>query len=388
MKLTLQDHIDDFRTAVGDDNFSETIIIRYLNKAQDNIAKKLNCQVSIKRSLSTVAYQEEYTIPSRIRRVTNVRVESDTVGSVTKEFMEQIDEQSRDNTGMVDNYWRDGNKLGLYYRPDAAAESTTLSGAISSATAISIVLAYNATLPDRGCGIVDSEVIWWTNKTNSGTSTSTLSGCTRGAEGTVATTHSDGTTFTWRDIEIFGFAYPSKFINRPAQGTITTQTGVALDVSSKYTYKLTFYSSSLEKESLSYLIGSITPTVLAGLGALSSLPISSDSNIDYKRIYRTEGGGSLYYYVGAITNTTTTYTDSNTDATIMANSLYSEPYSEIDEEYHEAITIFGLSKYFEDTEEYTRAAIFKNDLDRIMGEGLFDEYNKRTIHYPQRPLPE
>ena len=388
MKLTLQDHIDDIRTAIGDDNFSEATIIRYLNKGQEEIVKKLKYQIPIKRTMSTIAYQEEYTIPTKIKRITEVRVGQDHVEPILKEDIEKSYEQDRDNTGTVENYWRDGNKLGFYYRPDASAESTTLYANISSATATSCDITYDADIPSIGAGLVGSEVIYWTNKTDSETTYSTLGGLTRGAEGTIATTHTAGDTLTWRDIEIFGFAHPSKFINKPAQGSVTTQTGTALDVGATYTYKLTFYSKSLEMESLPYLVGSITPSISAGLGALSSLAISTDSDIDYKRLYRTEGGGSIYYYVTELANATTSYTDSNTDATIAVNSRLADPYSQIDEEYHRAITYFALYEYFDDIEEYTRAMRFQAKFNEIIGEAIFDEYDKKFIYYPQRPIAE
>ena len=388
MKLTLQDMVDDFRTAVGDDNFSEATIIRYLNKSQTKISKRLKYQVSLKRTMSTVADQEEYTIPSRMRHITDLRVEKDSCLPITKEDIERLYEQDRDNTGTVTSYWRDGNKIGLYYRPDAAAESTTLYANIISATATSLQITYDADIPSRGAGIVNSEVMYWTGKTDTDTTYSTLSGLTRGAEGTHATTHSAGDTFTWRDIEIFGFAHPSVFINKPALGSVTTQAGIALDIGSVYTYKMTFYSSSLEMESLPCLVGSITTTAINGVGALSSLAISTNPDVDYKKLYRTEGDGTIYYYVTELANATTTYTDSNTDATIAANSRLAEPYSQISEEYHEAITTYALFKYFRDVEEFTRSMEFKAEFEELINEALFDEYDKKFITYPQRPLAE
>jgi len=80
MKTTLQRHIEKFRTAIGDDNYSESEIIKYLNDAQDELASDLNVEIPVKRTMSTVAYQEEYTLPSTIRRVYHCRVEEDTLG--------------------------------------------------------------------------------------------------------------------------------------------------------------------------------------------------------------------------------------------------------------------------------------------------------------------
>mgnify|MGYP000268167249 CR=1 FL=1 len=385
MKLTLQDHIDDFREAIGDDNYSESKIIRYLNKAQLDIARKLNIQIPFKRTLSTVAYQEEYTLPSNLRKILHVRCENKTLSFYTKKQVEQLIEQERNTTGGTNYYWRFGNKLGLYYIPDDDAETTTLDGTLN-ATATSFDAAYTADFPDRGVVIIDSEVIYYTNLTHTGTTKTTFEGLSRGQEGTKATTHSDGATVTWRDIEIFGYAYPARFINKPGQGSVSVTSGGNIEVGT-HIYKMTFYSTSLGIESLSYTIGSLTTTSGNQKANLTSLAVSTNEDIDYKRIYRTTESGNIYYFVKEITNATTSTTDDAADSTISSNDRLAEPSSELPEEWHEIITWGALVRYFEDMEEISRATYWRSKIIQELPEAIWEETDKNISHYRQLPLP-
>ena len=392
MKLTLEDHLNDFRNAIGDDTYSEANLIRLLNKAQEQLARKLGVQIPIKRTMSTVAYQEEYTIPSRLRHISHVRVESDTLDSYSKGEIERNGETTRDITGTVNYYWRDGNKLGLYYAPDASAETTELYAAIASVTATSFQADYIASLPGRGAVIINSEVIYYTNISHTNTTYTTFSGLTRGAENTVAATHSENDTVTWRDIEIFGYGYPAPFINSPGSGTVTSSDSGGSVEDGIHIYKMTFYNSSLGMESTPYLVGSVT---CAGASAdestvtLSNLAVSTDSNIDYKRIYRTSAGKTLYYFVREITNITESTTDTDADATVEANSRLALPSSELSEERHELLMWIALERFFSEIEEMSRAMYYRN---MILGEypdAIWEELLKKvpSSNYSVRPLP-
>jgi len=387
MKTTLQRHIEKFRTAIGDDNYSESEIIKYLNDAQDELASDLNVEIPVKRTMSTVAYQEEYTLPSTIRRVYHCRVEEDTLGFLTKKKVEEIVEQQRTNTGVVSNFWLDGSKLGLYYTPDAAAETSALYAAISSATATTVDIDYSTSFPTyKGSVIVNDEVIWYTYLEHATDNAyTTLNGCTRGAENTIATTHSVDDTVTWRDIEIFGYAYPAKFINKPNAGSAAISAGSGLTADSDYLYYLTYYSSGLGRESLPYLVGEVTPTGANCQVSLSSLAESTDSDIDYKRIYRTKADGTVYYYITEVANATTTYTDSTADTSL--ETRYSEPYSEIPEDHHRMITWIALRDYFGDREEFTLEAKYQGYIDRYLPDAIFKEKTRDLTKYQQKPLP-
>ena len=73
--------------------------------------------------------------------------------------------------------------------------SSTLNGAISSTSATTITVTSTAAFwldsSGRGRALIDSEIVHFTGKTST-----TLTGCTRGAEGTTAATHLTGATIT------------------------------------------------------------------------------------------------------------------------------------------------------------------------------------------------
>jgi len=388
MKTKLSGHIKKFRNAIGDDNYQESEILEYLNDAQDELASELDAEIPIKRTMSTVAYQEEYTLPSTIRRVYHCRVEEDTLKSLSKKQIEEIVEQYRANTGVVTHFWVDNFKLGLYYIPDAAAETTAIYTAVSSTTATSIVVDYTTSLPTyKGSVLIDDEVVWYTYLEHDDDLTyTTLNGCTRGAENTIAATHDVDATVTWRDIEIFAYSYPAKFINKPNSGSAALASGTGLTADSDYLYYLTYYSSSLGRESRPYLIGEVTPTGSTCQVDLSSLDESTDSDIDYKRIYRTKAGGSVYYYITQLGNSTTTYTDSTADSSL--STRYSEPYSLIPEDHHKFLDWIALRNFFADREELSLMALYQAKIDRYLGDAIFKEKTRDITKYRQRPLPE
>lgn len=74
--------------------------------------------------------------------------------------------------------------------PASGAAATTLNGAINDSVS-SITLTNATTFSTTGTIIVDSELITYTGK-----STNTLTGCTRGASGTLAASHSNGAVVT------------------------------------------------------------------------------------------------------------------------------------------------------------------------------------------------
>lgn len=389
MKTTLSRHIDKFRMAIGDNFYAESEILKYLNEAQDELAAELKIEVPIKRTMSQVAYQEEYTIPSTIRKVYEVRVENNifTPKPISKQEIERYTVNERRLTGMVYNYWLEGNKLGLYYLPDASAAASTVYTAISSTTTTTIVIDYETDFPTYGGSvIIDSEIIYYKYLAHTSTTYTTLSGCTRGAENTVAATHSAAAVVTLRDIEYFGYAYPSKFLDKPNSGAAAVATGTGLTSGSNYIYEITYYSTSLAMESLPYIVGIIKPATTNLAGALTSLPVSTDSNIDYKKVYRTKADGSIYYYLGTVANATTTYSDTTADTSLSV--AYAEPYSQIPEENHRFIDWMALRSYFRDREEMTLMAIYQNNIDRFLPQAKFDNHVKPITQYQQRPLPE
>jgi len=133
------------------------------------------------------------------------------------------------------------------------------------------------------------------------------------------------------------------------------------------------------------LVGEVTPTGANCQVSLSSLAESTDSDIDYKRIYRTKADGTVYYYVTEVTNATTTYTDSTADTSLTVR--YSEPYSEIPEDHHRMLNWIALRDYFGDREEFTLEAKYQGYIDRYLPDAIFKEKTRDLIKYQQKPLP-
>ena len=87
-----------------------------------------------------------------------------------------------------------------------------------------------------------------------------------------------------------------------------------------YSYKITFYNSSLGHESNP---SSVTADVTVvdkttnGKVALTDIPVSTDAQINQRRIWRTTVGGGVWLLLATINdNTTTTYTDNLADTSL------------------------------------------------------------------------
>lgn len=145
--------------------------------------------------------------------------------------------------------------------------------------------------------------------------------------------------------------------------------GAAGVLTGSYAYRVTYVievDGVRESESdPSTVSNSVT---LAGeQGALADVPVSADSRVNARYIYRTTAGGARYYYVGKISdNTTTTYSDNVADASIGAEVEYTHgvptqsPYSCICNErqywldgnmlrYSEAATTVAYYEYAKST---------------------------------------
>lgn len=105
-------------------------------------------------------------------------------------------------------------------------------------------------------------------------------------------------------------------VGAPAAGSITLAQGRNYFV--VYRNSTTGHRSDLNPVSAS------TGPLTAQNVPLSSIPVSSDPQVDQKDILATLDGGdqTALYFLANISNATTTYTDSTTDATLAASNLY------------------------------------------------------------------
>ncbi len=151
----------------------------------------------VTKSLSRVANQHAYTLPSTVKDIHTADVRTVPLIKVSQARWRMLYWNS-DQTASTQTHasiW-DGELL-VYPRPSSAAASTTLGAAISTAAATTVTVVATSTFKrgDYFRFIVDSEVIYATSSTST-----TFTGCLRGQEGTTATTHSNGATVTERDI--------------------------------------------------------------------------------------------------------------------------------------------------------------------------------------------
>jgi hypothetical protein len=85
----------------------------------------------------------------------------------------------------------------------------------------------------------------------------------------------------------------------------------SMTTTGNYSYKVTFVTGWGETDP-SVASSSIVAT--NGTVVLASIPVSADSNVISKKIYRTATGGATYALVDTIKNEVTTYTDDLADA--------------------------------------------------------------------------
>lgn len=106
-------------------------------------------------------------------------------------------------------------------------------------------------------------------------------------------------------------------ITAPASAP-TLAVGTAGALTGNYRY-LTQYVNAYGQTSNGTISAIVSPS--AQRISLSSIPISSEAGVTGRAIYRTEAGGGVFFFLTLINdNTTTTYTDNATDASINTNT--------------------------------------------------------------------
>lgn len=112
-------------------------------------------------------------------------------------------------------------------------------------------------------------------------------------------------------------------ITAPSVGTFAAaDSGNAGNPDGVYYYLVTFYVSATGQESAPFPLASApTVTVVTNQINLTGIPVSSDTQVTARRIYRTTGGGAITS-AGLVTtitnNTATTYTDNTADSDLGA----------------------------------------------------------------------
>lgn len=115
--------------------------------------------------------------------------------------------------------------------------------------------------------------------------------------------------------------------------SITGGAGTSFIYAFQYKYSYTVGSTTYEDVGTPYLkeFTSLSADPSVTPHSVSSIPVLANSSGEHYdttnikvQIYRTTGGGSILYYVGEVTNGTTTFNDNVTDATLLAanNTIY------------------------------------------------------------------
>lgn len=210
----------------SDSKLKDSDIDASINDKQRDIAhRRLWSFFEIERSMSIVANQFAYDIPTTIQKIHSVRINTQPLVPMNKtdwDFLHFNTNQSMTTPNHV-TIWN--NQLLLSTRPSTAANTTTLGAAITTATATSITVVSSSTFKrgDYYRFIIDSEVIYATVST-----ATTFTGCLRGQEGTTATTHLIAATVTERNIVYNGHVEPTDLIDTQDRTPIPEAEVVAL----------------------------------------------------------------------------------------------------------------------------------------------------------------
>jgi hypothetical protein len=165
-----------------------------INMAQKEIAHdRLWSFYEETKSFSGVANQYEYSLASDVFTVFDAMYDTQPLAVIGVNRWNNL-RWDTDRSGEPTHIcmWR--NKARVYPYNSDAADTTTLGAAITDVAAVTITVADSGDFREQGRIIIDSEVISYTGKTST-----TLTGCTRGIEGTTAATHLIAATVTERD---------------------------------------------------------------------------------------------------------------------------------------------------------------------------------------------
>jgi len=188
-----------------------------INDRQRDVAhQRLWSFYEIERSLSGVADQFAYDVPTTVSKVHTARYDTQPLAPINQSRWEQLhwdsDTSAQDPSHI--HIWN--NQVLLWPRPSSSAQTTTLNGALTAAaTTITVTSTSGFNRGDYYRFIINSEVIYATASTST-----TFTGALRGREGTTAAAHSDTDTVTERDIVYSGHVEPTDLIDSQARTSI------------------------------------------------------------------------------------------------------------------------------------------------------------------------
>lgn len=177
------------------------------------------------RSLSSVANQVNYTIPSTISNIHTVTIDSQPLVYVDQARWDTFHWDST-TTGDPTHFTTAGTTLKTYPKVTTSASTTAINDAgniSATVTTITVDASSAFRFSPYARFIIDSEVIYATSSTST-----TFTGCLRGQEGTTAAIHLDNATITERDIVLFGQTEPTNLVDTTDETNIPEPEGVAM----------------------------------------------------------------------------------------------------------------------------------------------------------------
>ena len=119
-------------------------------------------------------------------------------------------------------------------------------------------------------------------------------------------------------------------LDRPNVASVTTadSSGGSLDASARYRWMLVYITNKGEQSDVSIPIGHSkaaddgnSTDATNKIVTLSNLPVSSDTRVTGRKLYRTEGDGTTYYLLKYLDNIDTTFVDKFADTTLITSDF-------------------------------------------------------------------
>ena len=218
------------QTDEGNSDYINDEIDEEINMAQDEVAHDRMWSFYEKiRSFSSEEHKYEYDLDSSCFVVFDAMYNTQPL-MVTDRHRMNVLRWKTDVTGDPTTICMWGRKANVYPYPDEDADTTTLGAAVSTTTATTITVADSGDFDTQGRVIIDSEVISYTGKT-----ATTLTGCTRGEEGTTAATHLIAATVTKRDFLYHFQEEPDDLENETDETAIPEPSVLAYKVAAELT---------------------------------------------------------------------------------------------------------------------------------------------------------
>ena len=195
--------------------FSNRALVRFNRAVELDYCKRTKALPQV-RSFSTVANQQQYTLDDSVMDVENM-IWQPTINHITLRAKDRDTVQStiyQTGTPYMFAMNNQTKQILIHPTPSASAQTTTLNGSLS-VSATTITVSSTTSFGQKGRIKIDDEIISYTSTTST-----TFTGCVRGVEGTVASSHTDTTTVTWNNIEASCFVKPSIMERIYATGTV------------------------------------------------------------------------------------------------------------------------------------------------------------------------